>query len=83
MLKYQKKKKNFLITCVCTYWSSHDDVGILQLKVVIELAVSGQLTALQAQRTKLSLPVIVTLTAKGLDWSNYTVSKCALYDDTI
>ena len=53
------------------YWCCHDDLCILQLKVVIQLAVSGQLTAVQTQGAELSLPVIVPLTAECLHWSHW------------
>lgn len=53
-----------------THRCGHDDVGILDLKEVIDLRVSRQLLTGQPKRTKLPLPVLKALAAQSFDWSH-------------
>lgn len=58
-----------------TYRRGQDDVGILNLKEVINLSVASQLLAAQPQRAKLLLPILKALTAEGFHWGHYREQK--------
>lgn len=46
-----------------THRCGYDDIGVLNLKEVVDLCVSGQLLAAQAQRLEFLLPVLKALAA--------------------
>lgn len=69
---YYTETKWLLVTCfnatctlgyIFTYRCGHDDMGVLNLKEVVDLCVSGQLLAAQAQRLEFLLPVLKALAA--------------------
>jgi len=53
-----------------THRRGEDDVGVMNLKEVINLCVASQLLAAQPQRTELLLPVLKALTAESFDGSH-------------
>lgn len=55
-----------------------DDVGVLNLKEVLNLCVSSQLFADQAQMTKLLIPVVKALTAQSFDRSHWREEQKSL-----
>ena len=72
LLHITQKQKWLLVTCfnatctlgyIFTYRCGHDDMGVLNLKEVGDLCVSGQLLAAQAQRLEFLLPVLKALAA--------------------
>lgn len=59
-----------------THRCGQDDVGVLNLKEVIDLSVACQLLAVQPQRAKLHLPALKALTAESFDgghWQTQTI----------
>lgn len=71
---------NFCCICLNKYIVTHrcgqNDVGVLNLKEVIDLRVARQLLTVQPQRTKLLLPALKALAAEGFDrghWQDQTV----------
>ena len=58
-----------------TNGGGHNDLRILQLKVVVQLAVSSQLAAANAERTELGLPVGTALTAQCLHRGHCTAQQ--------
>ena len=57
---------------------SHNNVGILNLKEVIDFCVSCQLLAAQPQRSKLLFPVFIPLAAQSFDGGHWEGCKTAL-----
>ena len=54
-----------------THRCRQDDMGVMNLKEVIDFCVASQLLAFQPQRTKFLRPVLKALTAEGFnggDW---------------
>lgn len=69
---------------IVTYRCGQDDVGVLNLKEVIDLCVTSQLLAGQPQRTKLLFPALKALTAESFDrghWWKQTMDS--LYESFI
>lgn len=63
--------------CSGTHRRGQDDVGVLNLKEVINLRVPRQLLTAQPQRTKLLLPALKALTTESFDrghWQEQTVN---------
>lgn len=74
---------SFSFCCIClvkmqysvTHWRGQDDVGVLNLKEVINLCVACEFLAAQPKRTKLLLPALKALTAQSFDrghWQGQT-----------
>lgn len=76
-----------LMLCVClikmqcsvTHRCGQDDVGILDLKEVIDLCIARQLLTTQSQRTKLLIPALKALTAECFDRGHWQDHKTIIY----
>lgn len=62
-----------------THRRGQDDVGVLNLKEVIDLGVAGQLLTAQSQRAKLLLPALKALTAKSFDRGHWQEQRVNLF----
>lgn len=66
--------------CSVTHGRGQDDVGVLNLKEVINLRVARQLLTGQPKRAELFLPALEALTAESFDrghWREQTVNLCS------
>lgn len=62
-----------------THRRGEDDVGVLNLKEVIDLCVARQLLTTQSQRTKLLIPALKALTAESFDRGHWQEQTVKLY----
>lgn len=52
------------------YWCGHDEMGVLDFEIVVDLGVSCQLFAVESQGPEFPLPVFVLLTAESFNGSH-------------
>lgn len=76
-----------LMFCICsikmqrsiTHRRGQDDVGVLNLKEVIDLRIACQLLTTQSQRAKLLIPALKALTAECFDRGHWQEHKTIIY----